>query len=57
MIAGAAGAVVGAGVNGVATTAGGAASLLGFPLVEAEDMPDVAADSFSVVPVGMLSMT
>ncbi len=29
-------------------TAGGAASLLGFPLVEAEDMPDVAADSFSV---------
>lgn len=29
-------------------TAGGAASLLGFPLVEAEDMPDVAADSFSI---------
>lgn len=29
-------------------TAGGAASLLGFPVVEVEDMPDVAADSFSL---------
>ncbi len=28
--------------------AGGQASLLGFPLVEAEDMPDVAANSFSI---------
>ncbi len=26
----------------------GRASLLGFPLVEAEDMPDIAADSFSI---------
>jgi HK97 family phage major capsid protein len=28
--------------------AGGAASLLGFPLVEAEDMPDIGADSVSI---------
>ncbi|WP_237155543.1 phage major capsid protein [Oryzibacter oryziterrae] len=28
--------------------AGGQANLLGFPLVEAEDMPDVAANSFSI---------
>lgn len=28
--------------------AGGQASLLGFPLVEAEDMPDIAANSFSI---------
>jgi HK97 family phage major capsid protein len=29
-------------------TAGGRAALMGFPVVEAEDMPDLAADSFSV---------
>jgi HK97 family phage major capsid protein len=28
--------------------AGGAASLMGFPLAEAEDMPDVAADAFAI---------
>ena len=28
--------------------AGGTATLMNFPLVEAEDMPDVAANSFSV---------
>jgi HK97 family phage major capsid protein len=28
--------------------AGGDASLLGFPVTEAEDMPDIAADSFSI---------
>ncbi len=28
--------------------AGGAASLMGFPLVEAEDMPDIAANSFAI---------
>jgi HK97 family phage major capsid protein len=28
--------------------AGGSASLMGFPLIEAEDMPDIATDSFSV---------
>src|SRR5690606_734816 len=28
--------------------AGGDASLLGFPVTEAEDMPDIAADSFAV---------
>jgi HK97 family phage major capsid protein len=27
---------------------GGAASLMGFPLVEAEDMPDIAANSFAI---------
>jgi HK97 family phage major capsid protein len=29
-------------------TAGGQATLMGFPVAEAEDMPDIAADSFSV---------
>jgi HK97 family phage major capsid protein len=29
-------------------TAGGRAALMGFPVIEAEDMPDLAADSFSV---------
>lgn len=29
-------------------TAGGRASLMGFPLLDAEDMPDVAADSLSI---------
>lgn len=29
-------------------TAGGAASLLGFPVVEAEDMPEIAADNYAV---------
>jgi HK97 family phage major capsid protein len=29
-------------------TAGGTASLMGFPLAEAEDMPDVAADAFAI---------
>ena len=28
--------------------AGGSATLMGFPLIEAEDMPDIGADSFSV---------
>jgi HK97 family phage major capsid protein len=27
---------------------GGTASLMGFPLAEAEDMPDVAADAFAI---------
>ncbi len=31
-----------------ATTAGQPSSLLGYPLVEVEDMPDIAADSFSI---------
>ena len=29
-------------------TLGGPATLMNFPLVEAEDMPDIAADSFSI---------
>ncbi|WP_176083420.1 phage major capsid protein [Martelella sp. HB161492] len=29
-------------------SAGGAASLLGFPVTEAEDMPDIATDAFSI---------
>ncbi len=31
-----------------AAVAGGRATLMGFPLVEAEDMPDIAADRYSV---------
>ena len=34
-------------VVGYAATAGEAASLVGFPVVEAEDMPDIAANALS----------